>query len=362
MSEIAGNNCNIRQPANEPAVRIKKTLSRIVPPGIKRCLKGMRVAPLAFESAVELIRNIEMDRVKAIWDVDRVALLTTDARHDLGSDRRMVSNPGDARASELLVVDPVVGSQVCGELANADIGQRPVVGATSLRHALQTKVASGTLQPCPPTSVDENPHYNFKVRCPRLQLLFHEVPKNASSTVKSVLFGIEKDGRLNPYYRQFVRHQKWQAAFPEMQVQDLSETAGLFSFAFLRNPWDRVHSAYHNSGWKFHYGRLTFEQFVDSLADLLNDKEDMITIHLQPFRHFVPFAGNVPAVDFVGRFEHFAADMTQILSAAGVTGEMAFPIMNPSKRRRYREDYSDRAKSVVARLYEEDIELGAYRF
>ena len=138
--------------------------------------------------------------------------------------------------------------------------------------------------------------------------LYNEIPKNASSAIKAILLSIEKEGRINQHYaRWFTHHKRWQAAYPDITVDwDEFEWRGTFRFAFQRNPFDRVVSAYRNAGWADHYGHMEFPAFVEQLPDLLQAPlTDLVAIHLKPFACFVPKTGGVHALDFIGKVENF---------------------------------------------------------
>jgi hypothetical protein len=214
------------------------------------------------------------------------------------------------------------------------------------------------------SSVDEDCEYNFKVICPKLNLLFNEVPKNYSSTVKTVIFSIEDQGRMNKDYHRFVSHRVWQSAFPEMMVDwNSCPWQSYFRFAFLRNPFARILSGYLNSGWNFYYQDLSFRDFVNQLPDKLElPNSDLINIHLKPFGNFVPRINGEFYLDFLGKTESFEEDFNEILYSSGIKNVLSFPTINRSEHEGYQNYYDSGTQKIVGKLYEEEIELGKYLF
>ncbi|MEW4528560.1 sulfotransferase family protein [Maioricimonas sp. JC845] len=173
-------------------------------------------------------------------------------------------------------------------------------------------------------------------------------------------------------------------------------TRKLFRFTFVRNPWDRLVSAFLN---KFpqrkppaipvidavHRSRrgtrcsrsaeqrnITFREFVawlDSI-DLARAEE-----HWRPQSHFL----GCDTYDFVGRFERLADDfhqLQQILQTdhplpsfnatprrGGITTAIAdIPADQLNSAPAYRDFYDASLRDAVARLYREDIDRFGYTF
>lgn len=196
----------------------------------------------------------------------------------------------------------------------------------------------------------------------------------------------------------------------------------LYKFTFVRNPWDRVVSIFHD--WKRQNSRITlyknivtgelhrsgvdledsvFSQFVcDILAPAMDpnvkkyqpaltinlDRQGdwkMIGNYLQPIEnccfyytisngHFTPQvkythdSGGNQIVDFVGKFETLQEDYDKLNEICGWNFKfMTLPHVNKSKRtakdyRKYYEDGSGLAKHLISEIYREDIEAYGYTF
>jgi hypothetical protein len=148
-----------------------------------------------------------------------------------------------------------------------------------------------------------------------------------------------------------------------------------FKFGFVRNPWDRLYSAFrfmkHGGTRKTDSERewvqqnlaayVDFESFVTGWLPRVDLDRELYYHHLTPQYQFLCIQGRRPAVDFIGRFETLADDFEVIRRRLGL--EVPLEHLNPSTQQGdYRTAYSDEMKRIVARAYRTDIELFGYEF
>ena len=180
-----------------------------------------------------------------------------------------------------------------------------------------------------------------------------------------------------------------------------------YSFAFVRNPWDRVVSAFYDYSLLERnevdeYRKTTtndegvvvkqelsisFEEFVlNHLTSILESEPKDHTIHYFPCSFFLK--SEIKEIDFVGRVETFEEDWKQIrehlslpesnCKEAGIIewqhmrkNEKTKPRSNNyySKRiiqewygKKYRGHYTPQSRKVVQDLYHKDIENYNYEF
>ena len=138
---------------------------------------------------------------------------------------------------------------------------------------------------------------------------------------------------------------------------------GYFSFAIVRNPWDRAVSEYLWRKRRCHI-RVSFETFEAFVQGLTTGWE----YEMDDYRHVVAQSqflcdeqGEV-MVDFVGRFENLESDVDEVRKRLNVTaGDL--PKFNISaKRGHYSGYFTEETREIIARLYADDIELFGYRF
>jgi len=190
--------------------------------------------------------------------------------------------------------------------------------------------------------------------------IFIHIPKAGGiSTIKS-LYGEDANGFGHPTYERFLR-MYGKKSFNEY-----------FKFTFVRNPWDRLLSAYNflKKGGMNHMDQQfcddvlssydTFEQFVMEWVDRENVEG---WVHFIPQYHYVYDKNKNLVIDFVGCFEQFEADFESIREKLG-TG-IPLKHLNKTKDKKennYRDAYTQEMTEKVAEVYKEDIELFGYEF
>lgn len=176
--------------------------------------------------------------------------------------------------------------------------------------------------------------------------IFIHVPKAAGSSISLDLFG----------------HQVGHFTAMEWFARDPLLAERLFKFAFVREPLDRLHSAWcylraggMNSGDAETGAKLaaTFDDFV---AQLVDDVALQRWIHFLPQHHFLCAPDTRLLVDFVGRFENMEADFAHV--AARLGKDVHLSRRNPSPGPPL--EASDRTRKLVRELYERDYQMFAY--
>lgn len=173
--------------------------------------------------------------------------------------------------------------------------------------------------------------------------IWYLVPKAGS---RSLLYWLTQQGLLD----QRLDKQPNFDLFTELQ-------AGYFTFAFCRNPYDRLVSVYFDKVKKQQlplYRRWkdkSFQQFASDICDMPTRKMDG---HLLPQIYFIP-----EYIDFLGRFENLKNDFHVITN-------QLFPITfdnrkyNSTQHKHYSEYYNKALKDKVYTKYKEDFERFNY--
>lgn len=144
----------------------------------------------------------------------------------------------------------------------------------------------------------------------------------------------------------------------------INRLSGYFKFAFVRNPFDRLVSCWYNKALNSNYFRFdpethrklsSFPEFADFACGLDLNVGDP---HLRLQSRLIDLC----AVDFVGRYERFAADFAQLCARLGVPAE-GLPRLNASDGRNEYHGYYDAALAGrVAEAYRRDIQIFGYTF
>jgi len=261
--------------------------------------------------------------------------------------------------------------------------------------------------------------------------LFLHIPKTGGSSVEQCLpFGrctikdIFKDSKNNNDFNDYgygaKRHHYTLEQYNRIGYTDLDK---LYKFTFVRNPWDRVVSIFHD--WKAQNCRKVnvfntangskfvireelkedmFSQFVSKILmpalnpnikkfspkvkfsnESSNAGQFVWNNYAQPVEncpfyytiangHFTPQikythdSSNNQIVDFIGRYETLQEDYDKLNKICDWNFKfMTLPHSNKSKRaqkdyRKYYDDGSGLAKHLVSEIYREDIEIYGYTF
>jgi chondroitin 4-sulfotransferase 11 len=140
--------------------------------------------------------------------------------------------------------------------------------------------------------------------------------------------------------------------------------ASKFSFAFVRNPWDRAVSHYHYRVRSNQHGLdasdLDFRSWIRQVYGEHNpayrDNERMF----MPQRRWLTDSDDRIAVSYVGRYEHLQSDFDEIRARINRGGSL--PQLKQSGRSHYRDYYDHHTRDIVADAFEEDIRAFDYSF
>lgn len=184
--------------------------------------------------------------------------------------------------------------------------------------------------------------------------IFVHITKTAGTSVALTLFGA-----LPYHYRAW----EYRVIFGKKDFNDY------FKFAFVRNPWDRLYSAFSflkGGGWDDNDKRWAEENlagiddFNDFVINWLTPERLYAYIHFWPQSDFICDGKNRAMIDYLAYFETIGDDFDRI--AKQIDCKESLQHTNASKRKGYKEVYSEEARQKVALLYARDINNFGYRF
>jgi len=143
-----------------------------------------------------------------------------------------------------------------------------------------------------------------------------------------------------------------------------------FKFAFVRNPWDRLVSAYlfmkqggltpaARSWSDVHLAR--FDSFASFVREWVTPENIASWRHFRPQHGYVTADGRV-AVDYLGCFEHLARDFNIVSARLGIAARLRHENRTAGRGADYRSYYTAAAAELVASVYARDIEMFGYHF
>ncbi len=177
---------------------------------------------------------------------------------------------------------------------------------------------------------------------------FVHINKTGGSSVERAL-GIRFQHKTARELREILGDERWGKAF---------------TFAFVRNPWDRVvsHYAFRIKTNQTGLGTNTIG-FDEWVTRVFLDRDPA---YLDKPKMFMPqvewLADNKGAidVDFVGRFERLQEDFEEICRRLGKTASL--PHTKRSAREGYQTYYNDDTSRIVGDYFAEDLKQFGYEF
>lgn len=143
----------------------------------------------------------------------------------------------------------------------------------------------------------------------------------------------------------------------------------IYSFAVVRNPWDRVVSTYHYlcKGGITPGDQADAARFVTRFADFkafvmagFDDREILQQIHFRPQHLWISDDSGIIA-DRVGRFEKIDLHYTNWCKHLGLPAQ-TLPHVNKSRHKPYKQYYDAQTINVIREVYAQDIALFNYKF
>lgn len=220
-------------------------------------------------------------------------------------------------------------------------------------------------------SIQRAAHSCLKIPSPylrqddELKAVFVHVPKAAGTSVRKALYG------LKSFHIPAIRY----------QIADPERFRIYFKFCFVRNPWDRIQSAFrylyrrvgsdpsfpdHRWATEMLDGLSSFSHFLDKM-----DSEASFRSRVRRYIHFrdqldwiaEPGAGDRRIlVDYVGKYETLEHDFGVISSKLNSQVELPYE-RRLSDGRDFRREYSSsRMVEIVGHLYRADLDAFGYSF
>ena len=192
------------------------------------------------------------------------------------------------------------------------------------------------------------------------QCIFVHIPKAAGVSISKTLFD-----NVRVYHTTITM---FQLIFSQQEFDHY------FKFTFVRNPWDRVFSAYHflkkggmnEQDQKWANQELApYESFEDFVKGWINQSNIWRYLHFYPQCKFLcmPDTQKI-GVDFLGFFENLHEDFQYIGNRLSLNSGPALKHENPTSHKKldYRDFYTDEMRHIVSEVYAKDIELLGYNF
>ena len=209
----------------------------------------------------------------------------------------------------------------------------------------------------------------------RYRAVYVEIPKVACTSIKTALApfaGVSLDTLGNPH------EMNWPVAVPSRSGCLFPDR---FSFAFVRNPWDRLLSCYRDkiggevdgytsfsirpgvadclARFDSFFAGMSFEAFVAAVASIPDVDADA---HFRSQHAFVTNEAGEIALNFIGHYEHLADDFQTVAQRIGLPSVNLPRLQTARTTVRYGEFYTPETQQIVAERFRKDVELFGYTF
>jgi len=187
--------------------------------------------------------------------------------------------------------------------------------------------------------------------------IFVHIPKCAGISVCHSLFGCNAGSHKTI--------KEYSVAFSAEEFNEF------FKFTIVRNPWDRLLSAYRflkqggRNGFDKQWSEAHLAQYEDFRTFVMEglDKSEILAWqHFRPQADFITDgSGRIP-LDFIGRFESINEDFLTITS--NLNKEVSLQVINKTRGEKiaYHKAYDKEMIEKVSLIYQKDIALLKYQF
>lgn len=185
--------------------------------------------------------------------------------------------------------------------------------------------------------------------------IFIHIPKAAGTSVTRTLFGCGS---------RHVRYTEYEMANPR-------KFAEYFKFSFVRNPWDRLYSAYSflRQGGMGGQDKVWADEHLATYPDFDSFVKGWVTpenirswVHFYPQHYFICDDALNLKMDFIGRFEQMNRDVSVVQRQLGLPIQPLGKINVTNKKKHAPSVYTPETRDIVSRVYARDIELFHYDF
>lgn len=191
------------------------------------------------------------------------------------------------------------------------------------------------------------------------KIIFIHIPKAAGNALIKTLFNQSATG-----HDPLLRYKK----------NDLVKYTNFYKFSVVRNPWDRLVSAY----FYLKQGGIGFfdKEFADKFLNECDDFSEFVLklesdphflekilswVHFCPQVSFLQDETGRIAVDRIVKLENISSDISLLCKDLNLPDKQMIKD-NQSKRGSYQDYYTEETKSIVAKIYKEDIQQLGYNF
>lgn len=189
------------------------------------------------------------------------------------------------------------------------------------------------------------------------QCIFVHIPKCAGISVSKALFNNLGGGHSSIM--------DYKLIYSSEKLKDF------YIFTFVRNPWDRIFSAYNflKQGGFDEQDRRWSKKNLASFTNFDHFVCEWVTEeNIYSWNHFIPQYkflcnqfGNIN-IDFIGRFENIDNDFKTIINEINCDVQLSHTNKSNKITKKYTDFYTKKSINIIQNIYKKDIELFEYEF
>lgn len=205
------------------------------------------------------------------------------------------------------------------------------------------------------------------------KVFYFHVPKTGGFSMEQFLLPGKRDYRVynqdlifGLYHGYMTQHIAYRDLL-SMNLLDEETLNSCFKFAFFRNTWDRLCSAYFYLPNQYSKRFGNFENCIKNACETVKTGDYKSSWHFGKQTNFLFKSDKSKdlALDFVGRFENMEQDFKFLLTKINRPEDSILPKLNQSKNKKkgpFQKYYSKELQLLVAEAYAEEIEYFKYEF
>lgn len=196
----------------------------------------------------------------------------------------------------------------------------------------------------------------------RKELVYMRMPKVASG---SVTFALKNK------HAKIITHGIYDPNYLSLEEYMKVDTHKKFAFTFVRNPWDRLVSAFFflNNGGSMPNDKVDYEKYLKKyngdftlfVQEAFRNNEIFNQIHIRPQHLWISDKNGKLVTNFVGKFENLQTDFNYVLMK-NWRFKKKLGFQKKGKHPNFRELYNQETRKIVATVFKKDIELFNYDF
>ena len=191
------------------------------------------------------------------------------------------------------------------------------------------------------------------------EILFLHIPRTGGSIIENKLKKIYKMELFGKDERLGLSEQHYTANEIIRRKININK---LFSFTFVRNPFDRILSTYLN--WSINHTK-SFDDYIDTIKKVVKKKlyYKIVSINNSDLSHYKPQVELLENLnpDFIGKFENYENDI-KILSKMHPKLNCLCELNIKKRNVDYRKYYNERNRNIIEELYKDDLKKFNYEF